>query len=463
MFKITKLILIALVGILMITGCDESSNDGPTGTDNTEEGVRYFFDDDINAGETVTLSADTTYVLSGFVFVEDGAKLIIPAGTVIKGRPGTGVNASALVIARGGKIEATGTKDNPIIFTAEADDVTKTDDLPLNLRGQWGGVIILGNAGINTAAGEGQIEGIPEDEPRGAYGGSDDTDNSGIFRYVSIRYGGSEIGAGNEINGLTMGAVGSGTTIEYVEVVNNKDDGFEWFGGTVNCKYIVGAFNGDDTFDYDEGFRGKGQFWLSVQAADAGDRAGEHDGGTDPEDGTPFAIPVIYNATYIGSGSSSTNSDNMTFKIRDNAGAKYYNSIFYDFTSIGVDIEDLASGEDSRARLDAGDIDFKYNLWYGFGAGNTTADICDNDYEEILFTDAARMNEIVDPAFASISRTNDGGLDPRPSATEATTNLGTPPSDGFYSSAQYKGAFDPAGELWVAGWTYLSSLGFSAQ
>ncbi|MCB0260439.1 MAG: T9SS C-terminal target domain-containing protein, partial [Calditrichaeota bacterium] len=164
-------------------------------------------------------------------------------------------------------------------------DVSDPNDLDLNTRGLWGGVILLGKARINTTLGEGQIEGIPTTEPRGAYGGNDDNDNSGVVRYVSIRYGGTDIGANNEINGLTFGAVGRGTVVEYVEVFNNKDDGYEWFGGTVRTRYLVSAFNGDDCFDYDEGFRGYGQFWFAIMGEDIGNRAGEHDGGTDPEGG----------------------------------------------------------------------------------------------------------------------------------------------------------------------------------
>jgi len=302
-------------------------------------------------------SAANVYVLDGIVFVESGETLTIEAGTLIKGKPGQGTNASALVVARGGKIMAEGTQSNPIIFTAEADDITTTSDLPLDTRGLWGGVILLGNGRLNSTPGETQIEGIPTTEPRARYGGNDDADNSGIFRYVSIRFGGTDIGAGNEINGLTLGAVGSGTTIDHVEVFSNQDDCFEFFGGAPQTRYLVGAFCGDDTFDYDEGYRGKGQFWFSLQGSDAGNRAGEHDGGTNPEDGTPFAIPTIANATYIGSGASSTNANNdVTLKIRDNAGGKYYNSIFTDFWGKGIDVEDLASGEDSRARLEAGDL-----------------------------------------------------------------------------------------------------------
>ena len=134
------------------------------------------------------------------------------------------------------------------------------------------------------------IEGIDINEPRGAFGGSDEADSSGVLRYVSIRHGGTLIGADNEINGLTLGAVGSGTTVEFVEVFANLDDGIEFFGGTVNTRYLVVAYCGDDSFDYDQGFRGKGQYWFTIQDADSGD-GGEHDGDIDDDTRTPLSPP----------------------------------------------------------------------------------------------------------------------------------------------------------------------------
>ena len=177
--------------------------------------------------------------------------------------PGSGAEASALIVARGGKINAVGTQENPIIFTFEQDALDGST--PYNTKGQWGGVIILGNAQLNSSPGETQIEGIPDTESRGLYGGNDDLDNSGTMTYVSIRHGGTDIGAGNEINGLTLGGVGSQTTLEYIEVIANADDGVEFFGGTASIKYVLTAFCGDDSFDYDEGWRGYGQFWCTEE------------------------------------------------------------------------------------------------------------------------------------------------------------------------------------------------------
>jgi hypothetical protein len=256
----------------------------------------------VNANITAntTWSRANTYILDGRVFVTSGVTLTIEPGTVIKGRARAAQDASALVISRGGRINASGTAADPIVFTAEADNLN--GNLGQGDRGLWGGVVILGRARTNTASGTGNIEGIPTTEPLGIYGGTDDADNSGVFRYVSIRHAGSLLGPNNELNGLTMGAVGSGTTIEYVEVFANADDGFEWFGGTVNCKYLVSAFNDDDAFDWDEGFRGKLQFLFTIQDPSVGNHAFESDGGTTPEDGQPYAMPIIYNYTALGSG-----------------------------------------------------------------------------------------------------------------------------------------------------------------
>src|SRR5690606_33449452 len=192
----------------------------------------------------------------------------------------------------------------------------------------------------------------------------------------SIRHGGARIAPDNEINGLTLGGVGRGTTIEYVEVLANQDDGFEWFGGTVDTRYLVAAFCGDDAFDYDEGFRGKGQFWFAIQADDDAGSGGEFDGGTTPEDGQPYAIPVIHNLTLIGSGAGGTTASNdFAMNIRDNAGGKFYNSIFTDFFGRAVQVEDLASGEDSWSRLQADELVLQNNLFWGFGAGSSPEDL----------------------------------------------------------------------------------------
>ncbi|MFT4779797.1 MAG: hypothetical protein ACI923_002340, partial [Flavobacteriales bacterium] len=206
--------------------------------------------DDGSGTGTTTWTADNNYILDGLVFVNSGQALTIEAGTVVKGMAGTGADASALVVARGGQLFANGTDIAPIIFTFENDPLDGST--PWDTRGQWGGLIVLGDAILNSTPGESQVEGIPDTEARGLYGGENDNDNSGSITYISIRHGGTDIGAGNEINGLTLGGVGAETVIEHVEVVSNADDGIEFFGGTVSIKWAVVAFCGDDSFDYDE-------------------------------------------------------------------------------------------------------------------------------------------------------------------------------------------------------------------
>lgn len=237
----------------------------------------------------------------------------------------------------------------------------------------------------------------------------------------------------------------------------------------------MSAFNGDDAFDIDEGWRGGNQFWFVVQAEDIGDRAGEHDGGTEPEDGTPYATPQIWNATFIGSGVGAGNPDNPeALKLRDNWAGSYFNGIFTDFAGAGVDVEDLPGGEDSRNRLEEGTLKLQNNLWWGFGAGDDVGGVADcsgdgcGDPKDDGFAQTALQdggNRIEDPQLRGISRTTDGGLDPRPAAGgPATSGALTPPDDGFYTPTSYLGAFSSReSELWIAGWTFISDLGVVVQ
>ncbi len=433
--------------------------------------VKTVTDADI-VGNTVW-SSDTIWVMDHLCFVEDGETLTIEPGTIVKAKSGQAENSSALVVARGGQLFAEGSPARPIIFTAESDNVDDPADIAFDNtgRGLWGGIILLGRSQINTTAGVGQIEGIDETEPRARYGEVPPIldDNSGVLRYISIRHGGTDIGEANEINGLTMGAVGSGTTIDYVEVFMNKDDGFEWFGGTVNCKHIVAAYCGDDSFDYDEGFSGNGQFWFTILTDDAGNRCGEHDGGTNPVDGTPYAIPNIANATYIGSGSVSGYLENdYTFKIRDNAGGKYYNSIFTECADRAIDVEDLASGHDSRERLETGDLVFQTNIWWDYGAGSTVDDIVKTGQDYVktyIFDPSERENNLVDPEIGGGGNRGvaDGSLNPVPSTTGPAASGGFALTDPWFENVSYLGAFDPgvpADQSWLAHWTFLQFGGF---
>jgi hypothetical protein len=229
------------------------------------------------AVKTGTLSADETwdanriYFLEGRVVVPSGVTLTIEAGAIIKGKEGVETNASALVIAKGGKIIANGTASSPIIFTSELDDIQLGQLVGSNLsktdNEKWGGLIILGNAPVSTESGdtEGNIEGIPANLGYGEYGGTDAADNSGSLQYVSIRHGGITIGEGNEINGLTLGGVGTGTTIENVEIYATLDDGIECFGGTVDISNALVFYQGDDGVDIDQNYSGTISSFAVIQ------------------------------------------------------------------------------------------------------------------------------------------------------------------------------------------------------
>ena len=246
-------------------------------------------------------TSNNIYVLNQKVVVDSEATLNIEAGTIIKGTAGQGSLASALVIARGGMINANGTENSPIIFTSVSDNIeigqSSGTNLGPNDQGLWGGVLILGNAPCSFSGdvSELQIEGIPADDTFGLYGGNNPNDNSGSFTYVSIRHGGAVIGADNEINGLTLGGVGDNTIINNVEVVANSDDGIEFFGGTVNANNLLIWASGDDGIDIDQAYSGT----ISNSVVILGDNS-DHALEIDGPEGSLFDSFILNNITLIG-------------------------------------------------------------------------------------------------------------------------------------------------------------------
>ena len=246
-------------------------------------------------------TSNNIYVLNQKVVVDSEATLNIEAGTIIKGTAGQGSLASALVIARGGMINANGTENAPIIFTSVSDNIeigqSSGTNLGPNDQGLWGGVLILGNAPCSFSGdvSELQIEGIPADDTFGLYGGNNPNDNSGSFTYVSIRHGGAVIGADNEINGLTLGGVGDNTIINNVEVVANSDDGIEFFGGTVNANNLLIWASGDDGIDIDQAYSGT----ISNSVVILGDNS-DHALEIDGPEGSLFDSFILNNITLIG-------------------------------------------------------------------------------------------------------------------------------------------------------------------
>jgi len=279
-----------ILGVTVFSSCSED-NSTTTVVEETNQ-----FDVTANITENTTWETGNVYRLKSRIAVTNGATLTIEPGVIVKGDAGTGANATALIIARGSMIDAEGTAAAPIIFTSVADNIEPGDiaspNLDPTLNGLWGGLIVLGNAHVSVSTGtEAQIEGIPATDTNGLYGGDDDTDDSGIIKYVSIRHGGANIGEGNEINGLTLGGVGSGTTIENVEIVSNQDDGIEFFGGTVTVSNVVCWNVGDDALDTDQSFSGMINNALVINP---GDECFELDG---PEGSYQGAGHTIENVT----------------------------------------------------------------------------------------------------------------------------------------------------------------------
>ena len=248
--------------------------------------------------------ADTAYEMAGKVVVEEGVTLFIEAGTVVKARDGQGSLSTALIIAQGGKIQATGTTEAPIVFTSIYDNGTNLDETDMGL---WGGIVVLGYAPISADAATALIEGLPANEPFAVYGGNNIHDNSGVLEYVSIRHAGTLLGDGNELNGLTLGGVGSATVIDNIEVVGNLDDGIEFFGGTVNASNLLVWAQGDDAFDIDQAYAGTISNFVNVEGTES-DHALEIDG---PEGN--------YTDTFVMKNGILISTDGVEVHIRDGA------------------------------------------------------------------------------------------------------------------------------------------------
>ncbi len=427
-----------------------------------EEGTVRVESSEEGVGD-VTWTSNNTYILDGFVYVNDGQTLTIEPGTVIKGRPGQAARASALIVARGGTIIADGTADNPIIFTAERDDLAGAvaDDA----QGLWGGVIILGNAPTNNNDTDGvkSIEGIPTDEERGEYGGDDATDDSGSFTYVSIRHGGSVIGGNNEINGLSLGAVGSGTTIDHVEVWANADDGIEFFGGTVNATNLVVAYCGDDGLDADEGYVGNIQnavVWQTSETITSPDpRAMELDGGVDTNETVePFSTPVLANITLFYDDGENNLDD--AFVLRDNSGASLYNSIAINHDA-SVALERIDAIESSYDRYEAGTVVISGNTFYNVNGVTDAANfadlfVLDNEGDATLEAEVegelAELNNVTDPGFGT-------GATKFTPTTDLTGGIVDLPQEDGLAASTYVGAVDPAADSpYFANWSKMWSV-----
>ncbi len=424
---------------------------------------------DIAAGTTQTWYATNTYLLNTIIYVQSNAVLNIEAGTVIYGATNVTVArtdipnlVSALWVTRGGKLDAQGTVDKPIIFTAEGDDLAGRYG-PSD-TGLWGGVVLMGKGLLNTAKDvvgnaaspkHDVYEGVDGPGPNGEhiFGGGDDEDSSGVLKYVSIRHAGNEFAPASELNALTMGAVGRGTVVEYVETYAGSDDGFEWWGGAVNGSHLVSAFCEDDDFDTDQGYRGTNQFLFAIKypGVGTGDSRGfESDGDLNQSarGEQPLSKWVVYNATLIGRGKTETSGGlGVAWNTRDESAPNVFNSVFAGWNQgLKLDTDGLLHFTNSLVEAFV-----ENNLW----DVNTGSDAAG----AFLFTTAGFANSVEDAKLGGVSYLPDGKLDPRPqSGSPALGNV----KSGAPVEVSYRGAFSGPTDNWADEWTTLARLGYLA-
>lgn len=380
---------------------------------------------------TRQLSADTTYTLQGIVTVEDGGILRIPAGTLLLGD--AAVQPTALIVRTGGQIFAEGTETSPIVFTSSR---------PAGQRvaGDWGGVVINGLSQCNFPADECVGEGSS-----GQYGGTDLDDNSGVFKYVRIEYAGFEVSFGNELNALTLNGVGSGTELHHVQTHDGLDDGFEWFGGTVDATHLIATDISDDSFDYSTGWSGNGQFWIALQNPDDADTGFEVDGNEDDFDAQPLTAPNVWNVTLVGKGvggqGGTAGESTIGMLLRRGTGGNVMCAIVTGFGTAGLDVDN----PETVGRLMVGSSIL-------FSNANDLS--TDSDGFQATVWNAGAGNQIADPGLADPFDRD--GPDLRPSATgPAATGCPAPPANSGLETVDYIGAVDPAATTpWYnAAWT----------
>ena len=372
------------------------------------------------------------YVLRGAVFVREGATLDIQAGTRIYGESGS---VGTLIVDRGGRINAIGTRQQPIVFTSDQPAGQRA-------RGDWGGIIINGRAPVNIPGGEGVGE-----ADTGIYGGDDPNDNSGILRYVRVEFAGTEFSPDNELNGIAFQGVGRGSTFEYIQVHMNRDDAFEWFGGTADLKYAVASNTGDDSMDWTFGWIGRVQFYAVHQRGDDADNAIEADNNEFNNELLPRANPQIYNMTICGDPDRVEGAESVRGVLfRRGTAVTFRNFLVTGVKTTGLQID----GSSTLTQVNNGTTQIGAGVIWGM----TTP----------AHSSAAPF--IASGRFPNVRLGVDGGLSPnclnhaapdfRPTgvATLAGGQLAPiqPPNDGFFQAVTFIGAVGPDDD-WTAGWT----------
>ncbi|MCC4308051.1 DUF3040 domain-containing protein [Alcanivorax marinus] len=392
-------------------------------------------------GDT-TWGADRTWILDGIVYVEGGTLTLEP-GTRVEGRPG-----AALVVTRGARLHAAGRADAPILFTSNQPEGTRQP-------GDWGGLVLLGAAPVNQP--DAHIEGVPDNDPRGAFGGRDADGSCGVLEYARIEFAGFEVYANNELNGLTLGGCGGGTIVRHVQVHRALDDGIELFGGSADLRHVLITGAGDDSLDWDWGWRGRVQFLIAQQYSSVGDNGFEADNNGDRHDAEPRSEPVMYNVSLISPRSHGRHHRAMT--LREGTGGHFHNMVISGFSGETLDIQDAST----VANLNAGRLTFQGVVVHGVGARGVSwfereAGDGDDDGgldEEDFFRALPGLRFGEDPMY-----TRNATDLVRPDYTPARNSplkdgAVAPPQGEFWDEgALYLGAVRPgAARTWVDGWT----------
>ena len=422
------------------SGTETNGSGGSSGGDPTDGGAEVC-DSEISG----TIEVDTVWAcnhtLKDIVTVKGGAKLTVMPGVTVKGLAG-----SALVIGKGSQLIAEGTQDQPIVFTSALDPGGRA-------RGDWGGVVLLGEAKNNLVNGAGAAEGLDANDPNYQYGGSDDASSCGSLKWVRVEFAGFELTKDNELNGITFYSCGSGTTVDYVQVNMGKDDGIEMFGGNANMKHLVITGALDDSLDMDQGFTGKVQHVYIHQESSTANYAFEISDQKDNFDAEPRTKPVIANVTAIGTDATgAVETKSAGIRLKEGGALELHNAILVSFHNAAVELTDPAT----ETVATAGGIVLQHNLFWknsgvDMGATPYIVDMGSAFDLKAFVEDAANNNQIdVDPMLNSYDY--GGDITPKPGSPV----LGAGMAPAGFDAADYLGAVKDAASDWTRGWTDYS-------
>jgi hypothetical protein len=470
---------LAAAAALFVTGCRKIETDGAIVYVPVGGGTARRVELTGRITRDTTLYKADENILRGLVYITEGVTLTVEAGAVVKGSY-AGSDVAALIVTRGGSIKAVGTANEPVVFTSSS---------PNPQSGDWGGIVLCGKASINTSYlgkdGLYQVEGGVDNAQGDGLAGSGDakvpapvnTDNSGQLSYVRIEYAGYAFQPDKEINSLTMAGVGSGTTIDHIQVTYAKDDAYEWFGGTVNCRYLVAWKTQDDDFDTDNGFSGKVQFGLVIRDSVIADistsEAFESDNNPAGSGVLPKTSAVFSNITAIGPRATLVNNGNTLFRagaqIRRNSALSIFNSVILGWPQ-GLLI-DASTGTPTDRNIDDSTLRIRYTTLAGNGVNLKYAA---SGSAPTGMTDASLQAWFTNPFFGNtiLANTADAKFiqpfnytNPDPTPFAGTSgyqpivsggNFSDPKlADAFFTPVIFRGAIAPAGteSNWWKGWT----------